>query len=230
MTLLQTPASSTRPTPGSPDLGRVAGAAWFFVLAALYGRSLLTAVTVLPTHAPTFAQWAPILSAGCTLTFLLTLTWLMLVRPPASAQKAGLWPRIVSLLGTYGVWAVAFLPQAQPSPALAVAAAAVTLAGSVLIVFTILHLGRSFSIAPQARTLITFGPYALVRHPLYAAEEIALIGVAMHAAWWAAVPFLAIHLALQLRRMAYEERLLASVFPDYAEYARRTARLIPGLW
>jgi protein-S-isoprenylcysteine O-methyltransferase Ste14 len=69
-----------------------------------------------------------------------------------------------------------------------------------------------------------------VRHPLYAAEEIALIGVAMHAAWYAAVPFLAVHLALQLKRMNYEEQLLGEVFPRYAAYARRTARWVPGVW
>jgi protein-S-isoprenylcysteine O-methyltransferase Ste14 len=137
---------------------------------------------------------------------------------------------VIALAGTYGVWLVGFLPSAALSPAMGVLAAAMTLGGSVLIVFTVLHLGRSFSIVPQARALVTQGPYAIVRHPLYAAEEVALIGVAMHVVWYAAIPFLIFHVALQLRRMAYEERLLRNVFPQYDAYARRTARWIPGIW
>jgi protein-S-isoprenylcysteine O-methyltransferase Ste14 len=30
--------------------------------------------------------------------------------------------------------------------------------------------------------------------------------------------------------MDYEESLLRAVFPDYEAYAKRTARLIPGIW
>lgn len=230
MTLLQTPSAAIPPVGGFPKLSRAAGAVWFLLLAAFYGRALVSTLIDLPPTPLDFSQWAPLLSSGCTLAFFLTLAWLMLVRPAAAAQKTGLAPRAVSLLGTYGVWTVGFLPATELSPGLAFASALVTLVGSILVVFTIIHLGRAFSIAPQARTLVTQGPYALVRHPLYAAEEIAIVGVAMHVIWWGAVPFLLAHLALQLRRMAYEERLLASVFPDYADYARRTARLIPGLW
>ena len=229
MTLLQTPASCTAPG-RFPRLDRAAGAAWFVLLAAFYGRVPLATLRHARPAALTFAAQATLLSSACTLVFFLTLAWLMLVRPPAAAQRAEWAPRAVSLLGTYGVWTVAFLPQAALSPALAVVAATVTLVGGVLIVSAILHLGRSFSIAPQARALITTGPYALARHPLYAAEEIAIVGVTLHVAWWGAVPFLLAHLALQLRRMTYEERLLASVFPEYAAYAARTARLIPGVW
>ena len=230
LTLLQIPASLTQSAARFPRLGRVAGAVWFFLLAAFYGRGLLSALLDLPPAPLDFAQWAPLLSSGCTLVFFLTLTWLMLVRPVAAARRTEWIPRTVSLLGTYGVWTVGFLPQAPFSPAVSISAAAVTLVGSILIVYTIIHLGRSFSISPQARVLVTHGPYALVRHPLYAAEEIALVGVAMHVVWWGAVPFLLAHLALQIRRMTYEEGLLSSVFPEYADYAKRTARLIPGVW
>jgi len=36
--------------------------------------------------------------------------------------------------------------------------------------------------------------------------------------------------ALQLARMHFEERLLSQSFPDYAAYAKRTARLIPHVY
>jgi len=35
---------------------------------------------------------------------------------------------------------------------------------------------------------------------------------------------------LQFARMIYEERVLRETFPEYAAYARRTARLIPGIY
>jgi protein-S-isoprenylcysteine O-methyltransferase Ste14 len=209
-------------------LGPLAGALWFLGLATFYGAGLMAAVRV-ASPSGGFVVWAPILSRGCTVGFFLIQATLMMTRRATVARREGLAPWTVSLLGTYGVWAMAFLPETQLTPALAAGSASITLLGSVMILWTILHLGRSFSIAPQARTLITSGPYRLVRHPLYVAEEIALIGVAMHFDWRVASTFLVGHLAMQLSRMRYEEGLLRSVFPEYAAYARRTARWIPGV-
>jgi protein-S-isoprenylcysteine O-methyltransferase Ste14 len=213
-----------------PWLGRAAGGIWFLLLALLYARVLPALIDDALASGGAFAGWAPVVSRVCTLTFFLTLAWLMVARPPPLARQPGLGAQIIALAGTYGTWVVGFLPQATLPPALTILAAAVTLVGSALIVFTVLHLGRSFSIVPQARALVTRGPYSLVRHPLYAAEEIALIGVAMHVVWYAAVPFILIHVALQLRRMNYEEQLLGEVFPRYEAYASRTARWVPGIW
>ena len=47
-------------------------------------------------------------------------------------------------------------------------------------------------------------------------------------AW--AIGLLVVHLALQLERMRLEERVLAETFPEYTDYAARTARLIPGIY
>ena len=230
MTILQTPAPQTVPADALAKAGRLAGAAWFLLLAFLCAWRIPAQLTALPRWPPTFAQSAPILSSVCTLAFFMILAWLMLARPAAVARDVRLAPRIVSLAGTYGAWTVAFLPQAQLSPALTLAAASITLAGGMLTIYTVVQLGRSFSISPQARALITTGPYALVRNPLYLAEEIAIIGLAMHVVWWTAAPFLLVHIGLQVQRMTYEERVLGAAFPDYADYARRTARLIPGVW
>lgn len=230
---VDSPAAAPRTArfpPGGLELAPVAGCLWFLALALLYGRALPSLVHDLPAARAPFAASATIVSRGCAVAFLIMQAWLTMARPPAVAQTRGLGATAVALAGTYGVWLIAFLPEATLSPAMAVLAAAMILVGSALIVFNVLHLGRSFSIVPQARTLVTRGPYAIVRHPLYAAEEIALIGVAMHVVWYAALPFLIFHVTLQLRRMAYEERLLRNVFPQYDAYARRTSRWIPGIW
>ena len=93
-----------------------------------------------------------------------------------------------------------------------------------------LVLGRSISILPEARRLVTRGPYALVRHPLYLGEIVALAGVALQ--YWSVWALLLWGLVcvFQLQRMKYEERVLSEVFPEYQDYMTRTARLLPGVY
>ena len=225
-------AAAARSGPRAPTgerLGAAAASAWFLVLAGGCAQGLARLVSDLPASGGALAL-APVVSRGCTLFFLLALGWLMLVRPKASVATPGTAPKLVALVGTYAVWLTPFLPQAQISPALAMVSAAMTLVGSVSVVAAIARLGRSFSIAPQARRLVTTGPYRLVRHPLYLAEEIALVGILLQCAWYLAAVFFLAHVSLQIARMTYEEALLKRAFPEYEAYARRTARLLPGLW
>jgi diacylglycerol kinase len=110
------------------------------------------------------------------------------------------------------------------------AAGAVLLAGNYLCVVALLHLGRSISIMAEARKLVTGGPYAVVRHPLYLAEQIAIVGVFLQFLSWQAALILLLHFVFQVRRMINEERVLADSFAEYGDYAERTSRLIPGIW
>jgi protein-S-isoprenylcysteine O-methyltransferase Ste14 len=69
-----------------------------------------------------------------------------------------------------------------------------------------------------------------VRHPLYLAEEIALIGLFVQfASLWTAL-LLAVQIGFQLRRMHNEELVLSVRFPEYVAYRQTTARLIPGIY
>ena len=211
-------------------LERVATMLWFAVLAVIYLRVVISAVQTAMHHGTGLLGWSPVLSFTCSGMFYAILGWLMMQRPAPIAQARGFWPIVIAFLGTYAVWLMPLLPGAAPTPITAAIAAVCICTGSVLIIICITHLGRSFSISPQARILVTSGPYRLVRHPLYLAEELAVIGVLLQFVWWAALVFFAAHLAFQLRRMLYEEDILGRTFPEYADYARRTARLIPGLW
>jgi protein-S-isoprenylcysteine O-methyltransferase Ste14 len=96
--------------------------------------------------------------------------------------------------------------------------------------FVLLRLGKSFSVMAEARKLVVGGPYAYIRHPLYLAEQIALTGVFIHYASVTAALLYAVQVACQVQRMRNEEAILQRSFPDYADYMRRTARLIPGVW
>jgi protein-S-isoprenylcysteine O-methyltransferase Ste14 len=226
--------STTRDEGGGPGpirwglIGRAAGAVWFAALALLY---LTSALSPLGSHwSPGVLEIAVLAARLCAALYFGILAWLMVSRPGPLAGLRGFWPIAFALVGTYALWVVPFLPHAPPSAPREVLAACVTFVGDVLTLLTLRKLGRSFSIAPQARALVTDGPYKLVRHPLYVVEEIAAIGVVMQAVWWAALPFLGLHVAVQIRRMLFEERVLRQAFPQYEAYARRTARVIPGVW
>ncbi|RME91905.1 MAG: isoprenylcysteine carboxylmethyltransferase family protein [Verrucomicrobia bacterium] len=82
---------------------------------------------------------------------------------------------------------------------------------------------------PEAR-LVTTGIYARVRHPLYSS----LMGLTWGwGCWVGSWPVLAAAAALTALlgfKARHEERWLVERFPEYADYARRVARFIPGLW
>jgi protein-S-isoprenylcysteine O-methyltransferase Ste14 len=213
-----------------PLFGRLAGAIWFALLALVYVRVAASALAGLASGADALGAWAAAVARLGAALFFAISSWLILIRPPPISRQTRAAPVLTAFLGTYGVWVIAWLPPAHASVVLNVVSAGVSLTGEALIILAICRLGRAFSITPQARRLVTGGPYRLVRHPLYAAEEIAIVGILLQHAWWAALAFLAVHLTLQVRRMLYEESLLRAVFPDYDAYAARTARLIPGVW
>ncbi len=162
--------------------------------------------------------------------FLALLMGFHLVRRRPVAKARGLLPRLVALLGATLTLAMVLLDRPPGSIALNVASAALILIGNYVSIVAVLSLGRSLSIMPEARRLVMTGPYRLVRHPLYAAEEIAILGVWLQFMSWPATAILVGHFAIQLWRLGFEEAVLRENFPDYDAYARRTARLVPGIY
>lgn len=75
--------------------------------------------------------------------------------------------------------------------------------------------------------LVTSGPYGLVRHPIYVSLwAFAWAGVADHLSVLSVAMGLVIAAGL-LVRMILEEALLRARFPEYADYAQRTKRIVP---
>ena len=79
--------------------------------------------------------------------------------------------------------------------------------------------------------VISSGPYAVVRHPMYTAAIVlfAATPVAL-ASWWGLVPAAVLAAAI-VCRLLDEEAYLARQLPGYTDYQRKVrARLIPGVW
>jgi protein-S-isoprenylcysteine O-methyltransferase Ste14 len=88
---------------------------------------------------------------------------------------------------------------------------------------------RSFHAAadPTQGELVTRGPYAIVRNPIYAAAiAFTWTGVAVHFGLESAL-LGAVVAAAMLVRIFAEERLLRANYPEYADYSRRVKRLVP---
>ena len=79
--------------------------------------------------------------------------------------------------------------------------------------------------------VIDTGPYALVRHPMYASALLYLFGTPLAlGSYWGLLPFLFV-IPFLVWRLFDEERMLTRELEGYSEYQQRVRyRLVPGLW
>jgi protein-S-isoprenylcysteine O-methyltransferase Ste14 len=85
--------------------------------------------------------------------------------------------------------------------------------------------------AGRGHKVISTGPYAWVRHPMYAGAIFYFLGTALLLGSWYAFVFGLVLIAVIAFRAVREERMLAAELPGYADYARRVKyRLVPGVW
>jgi len=161
------------------------------------------------------------------IAFLALFCIAVVVRLPPIRSVDSAEPYVTAMVGTCLIGGIAFLPPPMTLPIFVIVLALMlVILGTALSTYVLFWLGRSTSIVPEARRLVTGGPYSIVRHPLYITEEIAVIGtILQHFSVWSVLLGVA-HWCIQLRRMTNEERILSATFPDYAEYAKRVPRLI----
>jgi protein-S-isoprenylcysteine O-methyltransferase Ste14 len=83
----------------------------------------------------------------------------------------------------------------------------------------------------RGHRVVSTGPYAWVRHPMYSGSVLFFVGAPLLlGSWWGVAmwPLFALLFAI---RAGIEERALIAGLPDYADYAARVRyRLVPGLW
>lgn len=140
---------------------------------------------------------------------------------------------VAQFLVMAGVVVSWYFPPHYDVTALHWAGLAVALTGVALAVWARRTLGRSFTMFPRPKPgakLVTDGPFALVRHPIYAGGILLFAGCSLAFSPWGLAATLVLAL-LWAAKARVEERRLAERFPAYAAYRERVRkRLLPFVY
>jgi protein-S-isoprenylcysteine O-methyltransferase len=105
--------------------------------------------------------------------------------------------------------------------------------GLILRTWAVVSLGRWFTwnVTVQPRqTLVTDGPYRLVRHPSYMGAWLMFVGSCVLLRSYVAAFAASVLLLLAfLRRIRHEELLMLATFPEYEAYKETTGSLVPRI-
>lgn len=83
----------------------------------------------------------------------------------------------------------------------------------------------------RAQRVISTGPYAYVRHPMYSGMVLFFTGLPLLLGSWWGLAMMPLFIALFAIRIPIEERTLREGLPGYTDYAARVRyRLVPGVW
>jgi protein-S-isoprenylcysteine O-methyltransferase Ste14 len=83
----------------------------------------------------------------------------------------------------------------------------------------------------RGQSVVTTGPYAVVRHPMYASSILLMLGAPLMLGSLWGLAALAVFVPLLAARALGEEAMLLAGLPGYADYARKVRfRLAPGIW
>ena len=147
------------------------------------------------------------------LAFLIVIVLLSTTRIPLPWLYRQLWPS--------GIWSFCV-------------GAAITVAGLLFAVWARQHLASNWSSSvtiKQGHELITTGPYAVVRHPIYTGILTGFLGTAIALSQVRGViGFVLIFLVLWPKLRMEEEWLRSQFGETYATYAHQTAALVPYLF
>jgi protein-S-isoprenylcysteine O-methyltransferase Ste14 len=112
------------------------------------------------------------------------------------------------------------------------AAAACSVAGLSVAIWARVNLGRNWSSHPAVKEhheLVTSGPYAYVRHPIYTGAMLMAFGTATTGSIWGIGVFI-VSALVYIPRIGKEEKIMLELFPEqYPEYRKKTKALIPWI-
>jgi protein-S-isoprenylcysteine O-methyltransferase Ste14 len=209
--------------------GQVVPATVFFVLLGIQAQAAVGLWSVaFATHNVSVSLDALNRSLGAVFLGLLVL--LYLVRPQPRRSRRDMVAVAVAFTGSFILLTVPLVSAAPNRLDLLGLADAAQALGLVTALWGLMTLRFSFSILPEARQLVTGGPYRVVRHPVYLGEFMSAAGLLAPRVNVAVVVVAAIFVGAQLTRMHWEEGVLTAEFPEYAPYSRRTRRLIPFIY
>lgn len=124
----------------------------------------------------------------------------------------------------------------SPVPPWLQVAGALILLGSFVLLF--LTFQENTYLSPVVRVqeerghrVVATGPYHYVRHPMYAAMVVFVVGTSLLLGSWVGVLVGATFILALARRAVLEERMLLANLPGYAAYRRQVRyRIIPYVW
>ncbi|HLZ70396.1 MAG TPA: methyltransferase [Dehalococcoidia bacterium] len=195
----------------------------------LASKALLVAVFTVFAAAH-FQHWRTTGTAtGLGLVLQEALTaFLFLVRRAPRRTSAAPWDWLLAFGGSFLILLVR--PSGHPLWGLDAVAIALQWAGLVGCLLALGVLGRSFGVVAADRGLRTGGPYAVVRHPVYASYLLTQTGYLLQNPSVWNLGLVLIVTACQVGRIHAEERVLAED-AAWAAFARHTRyRLLPGLF
>jgi protein-S-isoprenylcysteine O-methyltransferase Ste14 len=127
------------------------------------------------------------------------------------------------------------IPLTPQTPLLGAIGVALDLVGVAFAIWARLVLGRNWSglvmRVKEGHELVQSGPYAIVRHPIYAGLLLAIVGTALTLGTLASYIGLAAGAVALIIRVHLEEKLMNQEFRKTHEaYRRRTKKLVPFVW
>ncbi len=191
--------------------------AWAF-LAVFFGSSFAT-IRYLAKHDPKLLERR--ITAG----------------PAAEKEQS---QKLIQVLAMIAFFAMLLLPAidrrygwSSMSPSVAVAGDMLVAAGFVAIVFVFKENSYASSIIEvgAGQKIVTTGPYAVMRHPMYSGAIVMLIGVPLAlGSWWGLLTVIPLTLLI-VWRLLEEEKFLIKNLPGYSEYQNKVRyRLLPFVW
>ena len=204
---------------------------WNQTIARRFADLLLFSVTsvelallVYLTPTFTFVDWIYISQ------HLLVLGIAVTRRPPAAQDHSLPASAAVLVAYAYPYAQMVYLAWMPGEPAWPGVAFVVVTIAAFLSLASLLGLGRSFGVRPALRSLVTGGPYRLVRHPMYLAYVLSDIGYNLQEWNLGTVLIMLVGWASLLYRIRAEERVLSRDvrWPGYIASVHH--RLLPGLW
>ena len=196
--------------------------------------------------AGTFAYWEAWAYLGILFIPMIAVVGYLLAKDPAllerrlrTREREAQQKRIIRL--SFLVYLLAFILPGlgerfgwPKAPAwLAIAAQALVLLSYGLFVLVLRensYASRVIEVA-EGQGVISTGPYAAVRHPMYSALlTLYVVSPLALGSYWAVIPALLL-IPIIVARIRNEEQVLAGELPGYREYLQKTRyRLIPGVW
>jgi protein-S-isoprenylcysteine O-methyltransferase Ste14 len=191
--------------------------AWLY-LSIFMGASILTTIYLM-THDPALLERR--MSGG----------------PTAEKRPA---QKFIMLCASIGFIALLVVPALDHRFAWSAVSLGAILAGDVLVaigfyLIFLVYRANTFSSATIAvadnQTVVSTGPYAIIRHPMYASATLYLLGTPLAlGSCWGLIPVTAM-MPVLIWRLLDEERFLAGSLPGYAEYQQRVRhRFVPFVW